>query len=122
MSAKNKEKNNNEKMLRYQSMQDHDILVETCVSLDYIKENLVAMNGAIKRQAKMVSVHETRITAMETTCAERSKTVFSRLDAADNRYSGSFRISKKTIGAAVGAVGAIVTVVYIVGKVLRWWS
>lgn len=121
MSAKNNEKNN-EKMLRYQSMQDHDILVAMGVKIEYIEESLTTMNGAIKRQAKVVGVHETRITAMETTCVERSKTVFNRLDVADSRYSGNFRISKKLIGAAVGAVGAIVTVVYIIGKLFRWWS
>lgn len=115
-------KKNNERMLKYQDMQDHDILVAMGVKVEYIEESLTTMNGAIKRQGRAVSIHETRITAMETTCVERSKTVFNRLDAADSRFSGSFRISKKLVGAAAGAVGAIVTVIYIFGKVLRWWG
>lgn len=115
-------KKNQEKMLRYQSMPDHDILVEMVVIVGYIKESITTMNGAIKRQGKTVEAHEIRIGQVETTCTERSKTVFNRLDAADNRYSGNFRISKKLVGAAVGAVGAIVTVVYIIGKLFRWWG
>lgn len=118
MNTKSKEKKNNEKMLRYQRMEDHDILVTLGTKIEYIEESLATMNGAVKKQARAVSIHDTRITTMETTCMERSKTVFNRLDAA----SGSFRISKKLIGAAAGAVGAIVTVVYIIGKLFRWWG
>lgn len=123
MNAKDKEaKKNTKKMLKYQSMPDHDILVEMVVIVGYIKESITTMNGAIKRQARRAEAHEIRIGRVETTCTERSKTVFSRLDATDDRFSGSFRISKKVIGVAIGSIGAIITTVYLVGKFFRWWG
>jgi len=121
MKSEKKDKANNEKMLRYRAMEDHDILVALGTKTEYIEEHLTIMNGAIKKQAKTAGEHESRITAIESTCEERSKTVFNRLNAVDNR-SGSFHISKKSIGISAAVISTIITVIYIAGKVLRWWS
>lgn len=114
------------KLRHYQQMQDHDILVGMAVSQDNMEGQLTEMNGSIKELTVVKEEHNTRITQIETTCFERSKTVFRRLDSMDaemddNRGVFLVRLSKKQVGAMGGILTAIGTAVYFVGKALRWW-
>lgn len=86
---------------KYREMDDHDILIESAVTLKHVESHLVRLNGSIDEHAEKISQNCEDIASIQAVCKDRTRTMQN-----EPKRFRSLLIAMIVISSAAGALGA----------------